>query len=349
MQTAGESAQDNPFEKATSSAVLESLQDACYEDLAAAVTRRLAQDRERLFRRHREVEAAERRLEEKRSALEDMERRIFAIAEGAGEVVELNVGGQPMSTTRSVLCSADGSLLAGLFSGNFEDGHKRDKEGRVFLDVDPPVFSKVLSHLRLRKIASPDCPAPLPLVPEEMKPEFDMMVKYYGLESFMYGDAAWPSCNIFKRIAEQSGTCQTKLQSNDLVKITLSSTGGVPASSHEEVLGPKGFNERALENSYGAHPNTISIRFLKHHVQVEAMDLRAKLADIVAHMSNQWSFRHGAETVQMTYAFTRSDSRTGRLDIPGLSSAAFVDEVVWTFPRDFCLEHIVLFGCVMAK
>lgn len=35
-----------------------------------------------------------------------------------------------MSTTRAVLTSAEGSFLAGMFSGNFDAGHKRDKEPR---------------------------------------------------------------------------------------------------------------------------------------------------------------------------------------------------------------------------
>uniref|UniRef100_A0A7S2MGX5 SUN domain-containing protein n=1 Tax=Alexandrium andersonii TaxID=327968 RepID=A0A7S2MGX5_9DINO len=173
-----------------------------------------------------------------------------------------------------------------------------------------------------------------------------MLVKYYGLETFMYGDVG-QSGNIFERIAELSGVNQSKLQTAEAVRIILSSTGGVPAPNHEEVLGPTGFHERSLENSYGAHPNTITIKFLKHRVRVEAMEMRAKVADIVAHMSNNWTFRHGSESIQMTFTFSRVEPETGRLETGGWQS--FADEVGWTFPRDFCLEHIVLYGRVMAK
>ena len=62
------------------------------------------------------------------------------------------------------------------------------------------------------------------------------------------------SCNIFQRMAELSSVEQSKLMENDLVRITLSSTGGVPSASHQEVLGATGFSERSLENSYGAYP-----------------------------------------------------------------------------------------------
>lgn len=324
-----------------------SLEEASFEELASMMTSRLAQDREAAAQQFAEVARAEKKLEEKQQQIEDTERKIFAITGSIDDVVELNVGGQSMSTKREILCSAEGSLLAGMFSGNFDAGHKRDKDGRIFLDVDPQLFAKILSHLRFRRIASPDCPAPLPHVAEELRPEYDMMIKYFGLEVFMYGDVG-SSGNIFQKVAEGCGVCQSKLQTHELCRLVLSSTGGVPATNHEEVLGPTGFHERSLENSYGAHPNTITVKFLKHRVRVEGMELRAKIADIVAHMSNQWTFRHGTETINMQYSFSRAEPSTGRLEGTGFGPA-FTDEVVWTFPRDFCLEHIVLYGRVMAK
>jgi len=269
--------------------------------------------------------------------------RILTVADSIDDVVELNVGGQLMTTTRAVLCSAEGSLLAGMFSGNFDTGLKRDKDNRVFIDVDPPLFAKVLSHLRLRRFASPDCPAPLPHVPEEVRAEYDMMVKYFGLESLMCS-----SGNIFHRIAELVGVPQAKLQTHEFITVTLSSTGGVPATNHEEVFGSMGFHERSLENSYGSHPNTIAVKFLKHRVRVEAMELRAKVSDIVAHMSSQWTFHHGNETTSMSFNFSRMEPHTGRMEVPGFGPL-FVDNLIWSFPGDFCLEHMVLHGRVMAK
>mmetsp|Transcript_95942 Transcript_95942/g.311144 ORF Transcript_95942/g.311144 Transcript_95942/m.311144 type:complete len:343 (+) Transcript_95942:96-1124(+) len=323
------------------------LSEASYEQLAQMVSVRLSQDCKHAEQRLREIEVEEKVLDGKRAVLEDMEKKIVEMTGQFDDIVELNVGGQPMSTTRSVLCLAEGSLLAGMFSGNFDSGHKRDKEGRVFLDVDPPVFARVLSHLRLSRIATPECPAPLPHVPEDLKPEYDMLIKYLGLESFMYPVIA-NSGNIFQSIAELAGVCQGKLQTCDLVKITLSTTGGVPATNHEEVLGPTGFHERSMENSYGALPGVVTIRFLKHRVKVEAMELRAKLADIPAHMSNHWDFIHGTDYIGMNFAFSRQAVSTGRLPVPNFGRQ-YVDEVQWSFPRDFCLEHIVLHGRVISK
>jgi len=320
------------------------IEDASYEDLAAAIMKRISQDRENATMQMSCVENAERALAEKQTRLEDTEKRIFSIVDGASDVVDLNVGGHPVSTTRGVLCSAEGSLLAGMFSGNFDNRLKRDKDGRIFLDVDPPLFNRILLHLRLRRIASPDCPAPLPCVPEDQRPEYDMMVKYFGLETFMYG-VGGRSGNIFQRMADLAGVSQSKLQTHEILRIVLSSSGGVPANNHEEVLGPVGFHERSLENSYGAHPNTITIKFLKHRVLVEGLELRAKVADVAAHMSNQWTFRHGMETVNMNYSFSRTEPSSGRMDVN--FGGIFTDELQWTFPRDFCLEHIVLHGRFM--
>mmetsp|Transcript_18429 Transcript_18429/g.34527 ORF Transcript_18429/g.34527 Transcript_18429/m.34527 type:complete len:80 (-) Transcript_18429:114-353(-) len=78
------------------------------------------------------------------------------------------------------------------------------------------------------------------------------------------------------------------------------------------------------------------------------MELRAKVADVLAHMSSKWTFRHGAKSLNMSYSFSRQEPCTGRLDTPGFG-AAYTDEVQWIFPRDFCLEHIVLYGQVTPK
>jgi len=314
--------------------------------LAGMVSIRLAQEREKAAQRLRAIAAAEKGLDERRVALEETERKIASFVETADEIIELNVGGQMMSTTRAVLTSAEGSFLAGMFSGNFDAGHKRDKDGRIFLDVDPPLFAKILSFLRLCRLATPDCPAPLPYVAKEVRSEYDMMLKYFGLEAFMY-DSAGTSSNIFQRIAEMTGTNQYRLQSNELVKITLSSTGGEPATNHEKVLGEEGFHDRSIENSYGA-PGIITIRFLKHRVRVEAMELRAKTGDVAEHMSCTWEFFHGSESMWMSFPFSVRQTCTGRLETPR-TRGCFVDEITWRFVKDFCLEHIVLYGRVTEK
>lgn len=326
-----------------------------YEDLASALVAQLEKDRQDLAKRLHEVKAATQQMEEKKRELEEIERRIFGIADGVDDIVELNVGGTPMSTTRAVLCSVSGSMLSGLFSGNFEKGHKRDGDGKVFLDVDPAIFTKVLSHLRLRRIASPECPAPLPQVPQEVRAEFDMLINYYGLDTCIPPSSS--SINIFETIAEEGGVDQGKLLTNGLVNIVLTSSGGATADKYETLLSRDGIDNRscsAVENSFQTRPSTIQITFLKHRVRVEAMELRTSNScmsprQTICQISSQWRFKHGSREVDMEHDFSLSGLDTGRLEMQTLSSTPPVDEVSWTFPEDFSLVHIVLHGWVFAK
>jgi hypothetical protein len=64
------------------------------------------------------------------------------------DIIHLNIGGQKFTSTRSTLCQVEGSLLATMFSGRWEDGLKRDEDGAVFFDVNPQYFGYVLDYLR---------------------------------------------------------------------------------------------------------------------------------------------------------------------------------------------------------
>ncbi|CAB4022801.1 SH3KBP1-binding 1, partial [Paramuricea clavata] len=97
------------------------------------------------------------------------------------DIILLNVGGQKFTSTRSTLCQVEGSLLATMFSGRWEDGLKRDEDGAVFLDVNPQYFSYILDYLRTKKIASPENSAELPKVPRDQVKNFKTLVEYLGL------------------------------------------------------------------------------------------------------------------------------------------------------------------------
>ena len=107
--------------------------------------------------------------------------RMATISVRDDDIIHLNISGLKMTTTRSTLCQVEGSLLASMFSGRWEDSVQRDKDGAVFLDFNPQHFSVILDYLRVKKISSSEDPAPLPNVPEDQKKEFDILVKYLGL------------------------------------------------------------------------------------------------------------------------------------------------------------------------
>ena len=112
---------------------------------------------------------------------EKKKQRMEAFAVSDDDIIDLNVGGQKLSTTRSTLCQVEGSLLASMFSGRWEDSLKRDKDGAVFLDFNPQYFVLILDYLRQKKIASPENPAPMPNVSEDQLQSFTNLVEYLGL------------------------------------------------------------------------------------------------------------------------------------------------------------------------
>ncbi len=60
-------------------------------------------------------------------------------AASANPIVNLNVGGEKMSTSRATLTVVKESSLATMFSGKSEDELEKDADGCIFLDHDPVV------------------------------------------------------------------------------------------------------------------------------------------------------------------------------------------------------------------
>ncbi len=65
------------------------------------------------------------------------------------DVIQLNVGGQLITTTRSTLTRIHKSTLAIMFNGRWENELIRDKHGNIFLDFNPILFHHFLEQLRL--------------------------------------------------------------------------------------------------------------------------------------------------------------------------------------------------------
>lgn len=78
-------------------------------------------------------------LRDERRAWEAEKASMAQLTATASSVVNLNVGGEKISTARQTLTAADGSLLATMFSGKSEFKLPRDASGSVFLDYDPTV------------------------------------------------------------------------------------------------------------------------------------------------------------------------------------------------------------------
>ena len=70
------------------------------------------------------------------------------------EIIELNVGGFPFTTTRKTLCRVPGSVLEAMFSGRFPNGTNRKEDGTYFIDRNGRHFSHILDYLRVGGVVS---------------------------------------------------------------------------------------------------------------------------------------------------------------------------------------------------
>ena len=127
------------------------------------------------------VEGERAKMKAEIEAYQAEKQRMKAVDVSDDDIILLNVGGQKFTSTRSTLCQVEGSLLAIMFSGRWEDSVKRDQDGAVFFDVNPQYFGYILDYLRAKKIATPENPAPLPEVPQNQEKNFSNLVEYLGL------------------------------------------------------------------------------------------------------------------------------------------------------------------------
>ena len=127
------------------------------------------------------VETERANLKAEVEALNAEKQRMQAVEVSDEDIIHLNVGGQKFTTTRATLCQVEGSLLATMFNGRWEDRVKRDKDGVVFFDFNPEYFGWILEYLRAKKISSPENPAVLAEVPKNQMKNFNTLLEYLGL------------------------------------------------------------------------------------------------------------------------------------------------------------------------
>ena len=123
------------------------------------------------------VESERAKMKAEVEAYEAEKLKMNAVKVSDDDVINLNVGGQKITTKRSTLCQVEGSLLASMFSGRWENKLSRDKDGCVFFDFNAQHFLLILEFLRVKKIASPEKPK----VPEDQVNNFYSLVEYLGL------------------------------------------------------------------------------------------------------------------------------------------------------------------------
>mmetsp|Transcript_3001 Transcript_3001/g.3364 ORF Transcript_3001/g.3364 Transcript_3001/m.3364 type:complete len:316 (-) Transcript_3001:59-1006(-) len=117
------------------------------KSLFSSFERQLEEKKKKLIDDAMRVETEKRQLEEEKDRMKNHHET------NPNDIIELNIGGTHMTTTRLTLCQIKGSLLEIMFSGRWEDNLILDKEGRIFLDVDPDYFALILKTLRSMRMA----------------------------------------------------------------------------------------------------------------------------------------------------------------------------------------------------
>ena len=177
------------------------------------------------------VESERAKIKAEVEAYNAEKQRIEAMNVNDDDLIDLNVGGTKLTTTRSTLCQVQDSLLASMFSGRWEDNIKRDKDGAVFFDFNPQYFILILDYLRAKKIATSENPPPLPKVPEDQSESFRSLVQYLGLSNEISAPSITPS--------EKFNCCSSgiTLEEGGQVAVHDQSTG------YQYALGENVYNE----------------------------------------------------------------------------------------------------------
>jgi len=137
-------------------------------------------------------------LQEREEALDDREKELkrlkksleedYPTAGSPGDVLSLNVGGTRIDVLRKTITQIEGSMLASRFSGRWDDGLDKDKDGNFFIDQPIRLFRPMMNYLRAKSSETAfSLPAKAPVFADnEEKIDFDRMVDYYGMTQGVY-------------------------------------------------------------------------------------------------------------------------------------------------------------------
>ena len=175
------------------------------------------------------VERERANLKAEVDALNAERQRMEAIKVSDDDIIHLNVGGKVFTTTRDTLCQVEGSLLATMFNGRWEDRMKRDKDGVVFFDFNPEYFGWILDYLREKKISTPENPVVLAEVPKNHIEKFNTLLDYLGLSYEIL--SARPS--DVARQKERFNMCSSGIFVQEDGRVAVHS----PRKGHEYALG----------------------------------------------------------------------------------------------------------------
>ncbi len=134
------------------------------------------------------------------------------------DIIQLNVGGEIMMTTRETLTRVPKSTLSIMFNGRWEHKLQIDKIGNIFLDFNPILFRHLLDQLQIletNKFVPPS--------KSSLAEPFKKMLQKLGLNQLLSSEKHIVSFNVGGQIITNRQTIFTQISNSTLDQIVSSS------------------------------------------------------------------------------------------------------------------------------
>ena len=235
----------------------------------------------------------------------DLEARKLELADKHGgkktspqDKLKLNVGGVRMVALRETLTLFPDTRLAALFSGRWESCLLRDKKNRIFLDVNPSCFQKILSYHQLSKVAGPDNPPDLPTVPDDMKCILEKQLSFFcGVRSFPF-QSPDDTNGLLHFLGTHKGTQPWK-NPHDTGQVACSTTmGGQPRNLVGRSREEAGMCGHAVNKSVTCDLKTVKIKLSSY-----------SFGNTNCHLPSNWKLEGSADGNTFVVLHTATNNR----------------------------------------
>ena len=147
------------------------------------------------------------------------------------DTLKLNVGGARMICKRSTLTIFPDSKLAKMFSGRWDKKLLRDKQNRIFLDVNPACFKLILDYLTFCATSPPkDYYLFVADISQELKPMYDALCSLF--------DISMASTALTVRPLSRTNQAVLVLRTYCLAIVILTHASEMPSERRAQYLTP---------------------------------------------------------------------------------------------------------------
>jgi len=144
------------------------------------------QEKARLQLERTQLEYDRQQVEKHRENLEVEKASMMKNGVGPNNLVGLNFRGElTVVMKRSTLCQVEGSMLAAMFSGRYENNLDHDRDGNVYVGYPPTVMVPLMDWLTACQDMPLETKFPAIEIPNGLEIIWDGVVKFFGLESVL--------------------------------------------------------------------------------------------------------------------------------------------------------------------